>query len=66
LDTEKIIHIIIFFLFLVGACWLAIYALSVAIPLTSPVFFAGTAIVWGVILLVLYLVFKKQNWEWWR
>jgi uncharacterized membrane protein YdcZ (DUF606 family) len=67
LDTEKIIHLIIFFLFLIGACWLTAYALSVAVnhPLSSPVFYAGTAMVWGVILLILYLVFKKQNWEWW-
>jgi len=27
--------------------------------------FAGIALSWGVILLVLYLGFKKLNWDWW-
>jgi uncharacterized membrane protein YdcZ (DUF606 family) len=67
LATEKIIYLVIFFLFLIGACGLTAYAFSAAIkdPLTSPVFYAGTAIVWGVILLILYLVFDRQDWEWW-
>lgn len=65
--AQKIIYFIIFFLFLVGACGLSAYAFAAAIenPLANPLFYAATAITWGVILLVLYLVFERQDWEWW-
>jgi hypothetical protein len=26
---------------------------------------AGIALSWGVILLILYVGFKKLNWDWW-
>ncbi|MBX5327568.1 MAG: hypothetical protein ACQXXH_02880 [Candidatus Bathyarchaeia archaeon] len=65
--AQKVIYFIIFFLFLVGACGLSAYAFSVAIDneLSNPLFYASTAITWGVILLILYLVFERQDWEWW-
>jgi hypothetical protein len=65
--AQKVIYFIIFFLFLLGTCGLTAYAFSVAIknPLASPLFYAGTALAWGVILLILYLVFERQDWEWW-
>ena len=27
--------------------------------------FAGIALTWGIILLILYLGFKKLDWDWW-
>ena len=65
--AQKVLYFIIFFLFLAGVCGLTAYAFSVAIPdpLTSPLFYASTAIAWGVTLLILYLVFERQDWEWW-
>jgi phosphatidylserine synthase len=64
--TEKIIYSAVFLLFLIGACGLTAYAFYAVIKdLYSPVFYAGIAITWGVILLVLYLVFERQDWKWW-
>lgn len=65
--AKKVLYFIIFFLFLVGVCGLTAYAFAVAIkdPLTNPLFYAATAIAWGVVLLILYLVFERQDWEWW-
>jgi hypothetical protein len=64
--AQKVIYFIIFFLFLIGACGLTAYAFSVSLGgLTNPLFYASTAIAWGVILLILYLVFERQDWEWW-
>jgi hypothetical protein len=67
LAAQKILYFIIFFLFLVGACGLSAYvfARSIEGDITNPLFYAATAITWGIILLVLYLVFEKQDWEWW-
>jgi hypothetical protein len=66
LAAKKAIFFIVFFLFLLGACGLAAYAFSLAFnPFKSLVFYLGTAIAWGVILLVLYLIFERLEWEWW-
>ncbi len=65
--AKKVLYFIIFFLFLFGVCGLTAYAFSVAIkdPLASPLFYGSTAIAWGVILLILYMIFERQDWEWW-
>lgn len=64
--AKKVIYFIIFFLFLFGVCGLSAYAIYAAIgDLKNPLFYAVTAIAWGVTLLILYLVFERQDWEWW-
>lgn len=65
--AQKIIYFVIFFLFLIGACGLSAYVFNQSIEggIISPLFYAATAITWGVILLVLYLIFERQEWEWW-
>jgi len=66
LAARKVIYFIIFFLFLIGACGLTAYAFSEGLGgITNPLFYAATSIAWGVILLILYLVFERQDWEWW-
>jgi hypothetical protein len=66
LAAQKTILCIVFFLFLIGACGLAAYAFSLVFnPFTNPLFYLATAIGWGVILLVLYLVFERLEWDWW-
>jgi hypothetical protein len=66
LAAKSVLYFIIFFLFLFGTCGLAAYAIFVATGgIADPIFYAATAISWGVILLVLYLVFERQDWEWW-
>jgi hypothetical protein len=65
LAAQKVIYFIIFFLFLVGACGISAYAFSVSLGITNPLFYAATSITWGVTLLILYLVFERQDWEWW-
>ena len=64
--AKKVIYFIIFFLFLFGACGLSAYALYAPIEGKNPLFYAAaTAITWGIILLILYMVFERQDWEWW-
>jgi hypothetical protein len=63
---EKVIHFIIFLLFLIGTYGITAYAFAVSLGgLTSLLFYASTAIAWGAILLILYLVFERQDWKWW-
>jgi hypothetical protein len=62
--TEKAIHFAMFLLLLVGLC--AISAWSSYTYLRELILeIAGIALSWGVILLVLYVGFKKLNWDWW-
>jgi len=64
LGGESAIHIAMFILLLVGLCGMSAWALITYVDnLVLEV--AGTALSWGVILMVLYLAFKKLDWEWW-
>jgi hypothetical protein len=62
---EKAIHIAVFILLLIGICavigWASYTYLVDALVLQI----AGIALGWGVTLLVLYVVFKQLNWDWW-
>ena len=64
MNTERIIHAGVFFLLLIGlftlSGWVSYrYVGEVALQI------AGIALSWGIILLVLYVAFKKLDWRWW-
>jgi hypothetical protein len=64
LTAERAIHIAVFALLLVGSwsisAWISLTYLSDWILLI-----AGVALSWGILLLLLYVIFKKLNWNWW-
>jgi hypothetical protein len=61
--AERAIHAAVFVLLMVGL-WIvsgyASYTYVKEIPLTI----ASIALSWGIILLVLYVFFRKLNWRW--
>ncbi|MGB9675709.1 MAG: hypothetical protein ACPL0C_00795 [Candidatus Bathyarchaeales archaeon] len=62
--TEKAIHFTMFLLLLVGLCGISAWAsYSYLSDLILEV--AGIALSWRVILLILYLGFKRLDWSWW-
>jgi hypothetical protein len=63
MTAERAIHAAVFILLMVGLWIISGYA-SYTIK-EIPLVIASIALSWGVILLVLYLVFKKLNWRWW-
>ena len=65
LAGERALHVTIFLLLLIGICGISggiIYS-SVPDPLLR---IAGIALIWGIILLVLYVGFRALNWKWWE
>jgi hypothetical protein len=62
--TERTIHAAVFALLLIGLCTLSGWVLynyvsEIVLKL------AGITLSWGIILLALYVVFKKLDWRWW-
>jgi len=64
LTAERVIHAAVFVLLLVGLYTLAGWANCYYID-DIILKIAGITLSWGIILLVLYLSFKKLNWRWW-
>jgi hypothetical protein len=62
--VERAIHFITFSLILVGLCGLAAW-MSYNYVYHDLLKIAGIALSWGVILLMLYLSYKKLDWDWW-
>jgi hypothetical protein len=65
MTTERGIHFAMFALILVGLCGVSAWASYSYLSYNVILEVAGIALSWGVILLVLYLGFKKLNWDWW-
>ena len=63
MTAERAIHAAVFILLMVGLGIVSGYA-SYTIK-EIPLMIASIALSWGLILLVLYLVFRKLNWRWW-
>ena len=63
--VERAIHIAMFLLLLVGLCGITAWASYTYLSETLILEVASIALSWGVILLVLYLSFRKLKWEWW-
>ncbi len=64
LTTERLIHACTFVLLLVGLCTVTSWANYKYVPEIA-LKMAGVTLSWGIILLVLYLSFKKLDWCWW-
>lgn len=64
MTTERAIQFATFILLLVGLCGLSAWA-NYAYVEEMMLKVAGIALSWGVILLILYLGFKKLDWDWW-
>ena len=64
LNAERAIHAAVFVLLLIGLCtitgWESYqYITDFALKL------AGITLSWGIILLSLYVIFRKLDWRWW-
>jgi hypothetical protein len=59
-----LIHAGIFFLLLIGLAVLSAYAIYTYVG-NVILAFAGIALAWGIILLVLYVTFRRLDWKWW-
>ncbi|MCX8151353.1 MAG: hypothetical protein N3D85_07645 [Candidatus Bathyarchaeota archaeon] len=66
MGAERAIHAAMFVLLLVGlyalSWWVSYHYVQNELALRI----ASVALSWGVILLVLYLSFRKLNWQWWN
>jgi hypothetical protein len=64
MPAERVIHVAMFILLLIGLCslsgWVSHAYLSELILQV-----AAIALSWGMILLVLYVSFRKLGWDWW-
>jgi hypothetical protein len=65
LTAERAIHFTMFALLLVGLCGISAWVSYANLQGTPILEIAGIALSWGVILLILYLGFKKLDWAWW-
>ena len=63
--AERIIHIAVFVLLLIGFWSLSACASLTYLTANIILEIAGFTLSWGIILLVLYLGFKKLGWNWW-
>jgi hypothetical protein len=61
--AERVIHAAVFTLLLVGLCAVAGWASFQIEDLILKI--AGIALSWGIILLALYVAFRKLKWQWW-
>jgi len=65
MTVERAIHVAMFVLLLVGLCGISAWASYTYLSEILILEIAGLALGWGIILLFLYLVFKKLDWDWW-
>jgi hypothetical protein len=65
LDVERAIHFLTFSLILVGLYAVSAWASYTNLSGNLILELAAIALSWGVILLILYLGFKKLDWDWW-
>jgi len=64
LTAERAIHIAVFALLLVGSWCVSAWA-SYTYIANDILKIAGVTLSWGIILLILYVIFKKLGWNWW-
>jgi hypothetical protein len=64
LTAERAIHIAVFALLFIGSCSVSAWASYTFIG-NDVLKIGGIALSWGIILLILYVSFKKLDWNWW-
>jgi hypothetical protein len=65
LTAERIIHASIFILLLAGLTILTAYLSYTYLQSNLILVAASVPLCWGIILLVMYVGFKKADWKWW-
>jgi hypothetical protein len=65
LTAERAIHIAVFALLLVGSWSVSAWASYTYIG-NDILKIAGVTLSWGIILLILYVIFKRLGWNWWN
>ena len=65
LKAERAIHFAMFALLLVGLFGMSAWASYAYLP-NDLLKLASIALTWGITLIVLYIVFEKLEWGWWR
>ena len=65
MTAERVIHAAIFILLLIGLTTLSAWISYTYLQHNLVFVFASIALSWGVILLAMYLIFKKLGWKWW-
>ncbi len=65
MTAERAIHVAMFILILVGLCGISAWTSYSYLSDNLILEVAGIALSWGVILSVLYLVFRQLDWNWW-
>ncbi|MEM3356244.1 MAG: hypothetical protein QW166_00280 [Candidatus Bathyarchaeia archaeon] len=63
--VERAIQFAMFLLILVGLCGISAWASYSYLSDNLILEVAGITLSWGVILLILYLGFKRLGWNWW-
>jgi hypothetical protein len=63
--AERTIRMLIFVLLLSGLSTISAWASYTYLNDNIVLAIAGIPLSWGIILLVLYITFKKLNWDWW-
>jgi hypothetical protein len=65
LTAERGIHVAVFALLLVGFWSISAWASLTYLSDNWILAIAGVTLSWGIILLILYVSFKKLGWHWW-
>ena len=65
MTAERAIHASIFILLLAGLIVLSSWASYIYLQYNLILVIASILLSWGIILLAMYLSFKKLGWQWW-
>jgi hypothetical protein len=65
LTAERAIHMVVFALLLAGFWSVSAWASLTYLSGNWILEIAGVTLGWGIILLILYVSFKKLGWNWW-
>jgi len=66
MTAERAIHAAMFVLLLVGLCSLSGWVSYRYVQNELVLMVSSVALSWGIILLVLYLSFRRLDWRWWN
>ncbi len=66
MTAERAIHAAVFVLLLAGLCSISAWGSFAYINNNWILRIASITLSWGIILLVLYVSFKKLGWQWWN
>ncbi|HYA77234.1 MAG TPA: hypothetical protein VEF91_00800 [Verrucomicrobiae bacterium] len=65
MKVERLIHASAFILLLVGLATLSAWISYTYLHHNLALMVASIALSWGIILLIIYVIFQKFGWKWW-